>query len=380
MTTENPLIRLKGHGQSIWLDYIERRILKDGTLKRWIQEDGVAGMTSNPAIFEKAIAHTDHYRPAIDKMARENVPTEMIYEHLALEDVRDAADLFRPVFDATAGADGYVSLEVSPLLAHDTAATIREAHHLWGELDRPNVMIKVPATPEGLPAIRELIHAGLNVNVTLLFSVGRYVEVVGAYMAGLEARVKDGNPVDHVASVASFFLSRIDVKVDPLLDKIKDGPDPERARTARELRGGTALASAGMAYHRFQELFDTPRWHALEKQGAVPQRLLWASTSAKDPSYHDTMYVEGLIGAQTVNTVPVETLDAYRDHGDPAARLTHTAAQAPGNLKRLSELGIHLHQIDQELEDEGVDKFVGPFQQLLKTLDGLRHAARAQRA
>lgn len=380
MSTENPLIRLKGYGQSIWLDYIERCILKDGTLKRWIREDGVAGMTSNPAIFEKAIAHTDHYRAAIDQMAREDIPTEVIYERLAIDDVRDAADLFRPVFDATEGADGYVSLEVSPLLAHDTAGTIQEAHRLWSELDRPNVMIKVPATPEGLPAIRDLIQAGLNVNVTLLFSVGRYMEVAGAYMAGLEARLKDGNPVDHVASVASFFLSRIDVKVDPLLDEIKNDPDAARARTARELRGGTALASAGMAYHRFQELFGTPRWQALADHGAVPQRLLWASTSTKDPSYHDTMYVEALIGPQTVNTVPVETLDAYRDHGDPAPRLAATAAQAPDNLKRLGNLGIHLHQIDQELEDEGVEKFVTPFRKLMETLDGLRREARAQRA
>jgi transaldolase len=380
MSAPNPLLRLKTLGQSIWLDYIERSILKDGTLTRWIREDGLAGMTSNPAIFEKSIAHTDHYNSAIEQLAGQDLTTEALYERLAVEDVRAAADLFRPVFDESGGLDGYVSLEVSPLLAHDTEATIRDAHRLWGELDRPNVMIKVPAMREGLPAVRELIRSGLNINVTLLFAVERYVDVVEAYLSGLEARLADGRPIDRVASVASFFLSRIDVKVDPLFDAIAAGDDPVRAATARALRGETAVASAGMAYRRFRELFAGPRWEALAARGARAQRLLWASTGTKDPSYPDTKYVEALIGPQTVNTIPVETLEAYRDHGDPAARLEEAAAHAPESLERLAGLGIDLDRIDRELEEEGVKKFVEPFRHLLETVEGQRRAAQARRA
>lgn len=380
MSTGNPLLTLKSLGQSIWIDYIERSILKDGTLERWIRDDGAAGMTSNPAIFEKSIAHTDHYNTAIESLASQDLTTEALYERLAIEDVRAAADLYRPVFDASEGTDGYVSLEVSPLLAHDTEATIRDAHRLWRELDRPNVMIKVPAMREGLPAVRALIRAGLNINVTLLFSVGRYVEVIEAYLAGLEARLADGNPVNHVASVASFFLSRIDVKVDPMLDAIAAGEDADRAQHARALRGEIAVASAGMAYQRFREHFSGPRWDALAAHGAQFQRLLWASTSTKDPTYPDTKYVEPLIGPQTVNTVPVETLDAYREHGDPAARLEQTAARAPQTLKGLADLGIDLGKIDRELEEEGVRKFVEPFRHLLETVETQRRAAQSRRA
>ncbi len=380
MSAQNPLLRLKTFGQSIWLDYIERCILKDGTLARWIREDGLAGMTSNPAIFEKSIAHTDHYNSAIEQLAGQDLTTEALYERLAVEDVRAAADLFRPVFDESGGLDGYVSLEVSPLLAHDAEATIRDAHRLWGELDHPNVMIKVPAMREGLPAVRELIRSGLNINVTLLFAVERYVDVVEAYLSGLEARLADGHPIDHVASVASFFLSRIDVKVDPLFDAIAAADDPARAASARALRGEIAVASAGMAYRRFRELFAGPRWEALAARGARAQRLLWASTGTKDPSYPDTKYVEALIGPQTVNTIPVETLEAYRDHGDPAARLEEAAARAPELLERLAGLGIDLGRIDRELEEEGVKKFVEPFRHLLETVEEQRRAALARRA
>lgn len=380
MSATNPLLSLKTLGQSIWIDYIERCILQDGTLDRWIREDGIAGMTSNPAIFEKSIAHTDHYNAAIQALAGEDLDTEALYERLAVEDVRAAADHFRPVYEDTAGIDGYVSLEVSPLLAHDTEATVRDAHRLWRELDRPNVMIKVPAMREGLPAVRELIRAGLNINVTLLFSVARYVEVAEAYIAGLEARLADGKPIDHIASVASFFLSRIDVKVDPMLDAIAAGDDPARAETARGLRGAIAVASAGMAYRRFREIFSGPRWEALAAHGARPQRLLWASTSTKDPSYPDTKYVEPLIGPQTVNTVPIETLDAYRDHGDPATRLDETAAGAADTLRRLADLGIDLARVDRELEEEGVRKFVEPFHHLLETVEQQRRAVQSRRA
>jgi transaldolase len=375
MTLHNPLLELKRHGQSIWLDYIERRILNDGTLSRMIREDGLAGMPSNPAIFEKAIDHTDDYRSAIAELAGRGAGTEEIYEELVIDDVRRAAGLFREVYDATGGADGYVSLEVSPLLADDNEATIAEARRLWALLDSPNTMIKVPATRAGLPALERLIRDGINVNVTLLFSVGRYVEVIDAFMAGLEGRAADGQPLDRVASVASFFLSRIDSKVDPLLDTIGAGGDPERAAAARQLRGRTAIASAGQAYHRFQEHFRSPRWGRLEALGARRQRLLWASTSTKDPAYDDLKYVEPLIGADTVNTLPVPTLEAYRAHGEPALRLPATMEGALPVLKGLQGLGIDLGAVDQALEREGVRKFVEPFRQLLETLDAQRRVA-----
>jgi len=375
----NPLRELSRHGQSIWLDYIERRILEDGTLSAMIRDDGVCGMTSNPAIFEKAIVHTDDYRQAITEMAHRGLGTEELYERLAIYDVRKATDLFRPVYEHTGGADGFVSLEVSPLLAHDTEATVKEARRLWRLLERPNVMIKVPATRAGLPAIRRLIRDGLNINVTLLFSVGRYVEVIDAFVTGLEERLADGNPVDHVASVASFFLSRIDVKVDPMLDSLAEGSDPEQARTARALRGQTAIASAGQAYRRFQEHYAGERWQALAGRGARKQRLLWASTSTKDPSYSDIKYVEPLIGPDTVNTMPLDTLEAYRAHGQPAPRLADTAGGALGVLQRLRTLDIDLARVDEELEDEGVKKFVDPFRQLLTTLEGMRESNGARR-
>ncbi|MEJ2686499.1 MAG: transaldolase [Gammaproteobacteria bacterium] len=376
---ENPLRALTGLGQSIWLDYIERRILEDGTLGRMIREDGVSGMTSNPAIFEKAIAHTDDYRAAIVELANRGAGPEELYERLAIYDVRKACDLFRDLYEQHDGTDGFVSLEVSPLLAHDTDATVAEARRLWKLVERPNIMIKVPATREGLPAIRTLIRDGLNINVTLLFSVGRYVQVVDAYMGGLEDRLTAGQPVNHTASVASFFLSRIDTKVDALLDDIAAG-DGEHSEEARALRGQAATASAGEAYRRFEEHFGGDRWRRLADHGARRQRLLWASTSTKDPAYSDVKYVEPLIGPYTVNTVPTDTLNAYRDHGNPEPRLHETCSQAPQLLKRLTAVGIDLRQVDEALEAEGVTKFVNPFKQLLETLDAMRQHKRSHMA
>lgn len=366
----NPLTMLHELGQSIWLDYIDRGILNDGTLRTLIDRDRLAGLTSNPAIFEKAIAHGDHYAEAIAGLHAAQADRETIYEQLILTDIGHAADQFLPVYEQSEGLDGYVSIEVSPLLARDSEATIAEARELWQRLQRPNIMIKVPGTREGLPAIARLLADGINVNVTLLFSVGRYLDVFRVYMDALEARQAAGQPLTTVASVASFFLSRIDVKVDALLDALAAGSGP-RAELAGRLRGQAAVASAAFAYQRFLETISESRWKNLATAGARPQRLLWASTSSKDPAYSDIKYVEALIAEQTVNTLPLQTLDAYRDHGQPALRIDQAMDQAPAVLHGLAELGIDMKQIDDELENEGIDKFIKPYQSLLATLETL---------
>ena len=367
---ENPLVKLSAFGQSIWLDYIRRQMIDSGELKKLIDDDGLKGVTSNPAIFQKAIAGSTDYDEAIRTLAQAGKSVQEIYETLTVEDVRRAADLFRPLYDRVEGKDGFVSLEVNPHLAHDTQGTVAEARHLWQALARPNVLIKVPATKAGLPAIRQLISEGINVNVTLLFGLPRYREVAEAYIAGLEARAAQGQPLSRVASVASFFLSRIDVLLDPQLEKLAAAGGP--AQTARDLIGQVAIASAKEAYRIYQEIFGSARFQKLAAPGARPQRLLWASTSTKNPAYPDLKYVEPLIGADTVNTLPPETLAAYRDHGDPAARLTEGVDRAAGNLARLAELGIDLDQATQQLEDEGVEKFNQPFDSLMATLEDKR--------
>jgi transaldolase/glucose-6-phosphate isomerase len=339
-----------------------------------IREDGLRGMTSNPAIFDKSIAGSHDYDDAIRALALEGKSAREIYETLTVEDVQNAADVFRPVYDESNGQDGFVSLEVSPHLAHDTASTIEQARHLWTTLDRPNVMIKVPATAHGLPAIQQLISEGVNVNVTLLFGLSRYREVANAYISGLEARAEQGKPLDHVASVASFFLSRIDVLVDPMLEKLMKQSGPQ-AEIAEDLHGQAAIASAKVAYQIFDEIFGSERFQALAVRGARPQRLLWASTSTKNPTYSDVKYVEALIGPQTVNTLPLETLNAYRDHGDPATRLEQDGEHALRTLHKLAEVDIDLEQVTQQLEDEGVRKFIEPFDNLMDTLEKERAAA-----
>jgi transaldolase len=364
---ENPLLRLSTFGQSIWLDYIRRQMIDSGELKRLIEDDGLKGVTSNPAIFQKAIAGSTDYDEAIRTLALAGKSIEEIYQVLTVEDVQQAADLFRPVYDRAGGRDGFISLEVNPHLAQDTEGTIKEARHLWQVLGRPNVLIKVPATKEGLPAIRELIREGINVNVTLLFGLPRYREVAEAYIAGLEARAVQGRPLNPVASVASFFLSRIDVLLDPRLEKLAAAGGPQ-AQGARDLIGEAAIASAKVAYTIYREIVGGERFKKLAAQGARPQRLLWASTSTKNPAYPDVKYVEPLIGGNTVNTLPPETLNAYRDHGDPADRLTEEVDRAASNLRRLAELGIDLDQATQQLEDEGVEKFNQPFDSLMATL------------
>lgn len=370
----NPLLELKSLGQSIWLDYIQRGMLQDGTVRRLIEEDGVAGMTSNPAIFERAISGSDDYAAAIAQLARSGTPAAQIYERLTLEDVRSAADLFRNLYESGAARDGFVSLEISPHLAQDTQASISEAQRLWKLLDRPNVMIKVPGTRAGLPAAEALIADGVNVNVTLLFSLERYRDVAQSYIAGLEARIRKGQPVDRIASVASFFLSRIDTLVDHLLDHIiKSGL--EQTGQARALRGRCAIASARLAYQIYKELFSGPRWEALAQCGARPQRLLWASTGTKDPSYSKIKYVDALIGADTVNTLPLETVEAYRESGDPRVRLEDDIQQSHEVLNALGALKINLAAVTQQLEEEGVRKFIEPYDKLLATLEQHRLAA-----
>jgi transaldolase len=363
----NPLRELGTLGQSVWLDYIRRDLVAGGELRRLIEEDGLRGMTSNPSIFEKAIAGSPDYDEDIRAMVHEGKGVKAIYEALSQRDVQSAADEFRPLYDKTEGADGYVSLEVNPHLAHDTKGTMEEARRLWAALDRPNVLIKVPATAEGLPVIRQLISEGININVTLLFGIPRYRQVVEAYLAGVESRATQAKPVKTVASVASFFVSRIDTLVDPLLENLF-APGGRDADLPRLLHGQIAIASAKLAYQIYKEVFGSDRFRKLADQGAQTQRLLWASTSTKNPEYSDVKYVESLIGRDTVDTVPVETLDDYRDHGEPKVRIEQDIEKAGWMLDRLPDLGISIDRVTQRLEDEGVEKFSKSFDQLMETL------------
>ncbi len=353
----NPLLRLSQLGQSLWYDYITRDLVASGQLGRLIAEDGLRGMTSNPTIFEKAIAGSRLYDEDIRRLSDQGRAAGEIFESLAVADVRAACDVFMPLYQQSAGADGFVSLEVSPTLAQNADGTIHEAERLWGAVARPNAMIKIPGTKAGLPAIAHCIAAGINVNVTLLFSVERYAGVIEAFLTGLETRLHRKLPIHATASVASFFVSRVDGKVDALLDP------------SHPLRGRIAIANAGRAYGLFQRTLDSPRWDRLVRAGARPQRPLWASTSTKDPRLPDIYYVEALAAPQTVNTLPPETFDAYRDHGDPAIRIHETVAAAPAQLDRLEELGIDLRAITGELEEEGVAKFGASYAAVLAGIE-----------
>jgi transaldolase len=372
MNPTNPLQQLQEYGQSIWLDFIERRFLNDGSLQQLIREDGVTGVTSNPAIFHAAISHAQEYQQAITRLAKQGLSNAAIYEHITIDDIVQATEQFHPTYVLTKGGDGFVSIEVSPLLAHDADATVQAAMRLWNLIHQPNVMIKVPGTLEGLKAVRRLIAEGFNVNVTLLFSPHRYMLAAEAYFAGLEDRLANGKPLHPVNSVASFFLSRIDTKVDAQLDSLARGDDKNQAQLAQSLRGHTAIAYAGMAYHRFMDLYDTPRWRQLAEQGARKQRLLWASTGAKDPLANPLKYVENVIAAETVNTLPLPTLELYRRNGNPGARLVDRLHEAGEILHRLNNLKIKLTEIELQLENEGIQKFIEPYQNSLAIIDSLR--------
>jgi len=357
------LIELEKSGQSVWFDYIRRSLITSGELQVLIDK-GVRGITSNPAIFEKAIAGSNDYDDAIKTLVKTEKSIHEIYESLAIEDISMAADLLRNIYDSTNGKDGYVSFEVNPHLADETQKTIAEATRLFETLNRPNVMIKVPATPAGIPAITELIGAGVNVNVTLIFDLENYKAVADAYLAGLEKllsagpSVKGGHPVNRVASVASFFVSRVDSAVDKALAEVN----------AKALQGKIAIANSKIAYGEFRNIFSGPRWERLQSKGARVQRVLWASTSAKNPDYPDTLYVDELIGPDTVNTLPPATLDSFIDHGRVTETLTRGVAEARQQIAKLAELGLDLNAITQQLQQEGVVAFAKPFDALMQSI------------
>lgn len=373
----NPLRELARYGQSVWYDSLRRGILVSGELARDVEEDGLAGLTTNPAIYEKAISGSRDYDAELATLLpRRDLDAKTIYEELALHDIQAAADLLRPVYERTARRDGYVSLEVAPMVAHDADATRVEARRLWRALGRENVMIKVPGTPEALPAIRALLSEGVNVNVTLLFSRGTYARVAEEHLAALEDRAARGEDLSRVASVASFFVSRIDVLVDKLLDELcTSAADHELRKRAEALRGRVAIANAKLAYQDWRAFTSSPRWARLRRRGAQTQRLLWASTSTKDPRYRDVMYVEGLIGPETVDTMPPATFEAFRDHGQVRPSLEANVEGARSALAELADLGISIDDVTDRLLAEGVRLFAEPFAKLLAAIEERRAAA-----
>src|SRR5512139_3106839 len=373
----NPLVALGASGQSPWLDYIHRGMIVSGELGRRIAEDGIRGVTSNPTIFEKAVSSGNDYDAQILALARGRVPLLEAYKRIVTDDIRAAADVLRPVYNASEGKDGYVSLEVDPDLARDTGATIARARELFDAVGRPNVMIKIPGTKEGLPAVEETIASGVPVNVTLIFSVLRYADVAGAYMKGLERLLAAGGDPRKVASVASFFVSRVDTAVDPMLTSVMQRlPGSPKAETAISLMGTVAVANARLAYGRFVELFGSPRWKALAARGARKQRPLWASTGTKNPKYSDVKYVEELIGPDTVNTMPPQTMDAFRDHGVVADALSGKEAKARAVLGDLGLLDIGIEEVCEALVREGVKSFADSFDKLLAAIDRRLKSAR----
>jgi len=359
----NPVHRLHTLGQSIWLDYIDRNLLTSGELKRLVEEVGVRGVTSNPSIFDKAITGSDAYDEQIQETvaAKPSIETNELYEELAIGDIQTATDILRPIYEESEGADGYVSLEASPKLAHDTAATVKEVRRLSKRVDRPNLLVKVPATPEGIPAIQSLLAEGYNINITLMFSLDHYEAVSSAFLGG----IAQAPSALRVASVASVFVSRLDTKVDKALEKIGS---PE----ALALRGKVAVANAKLIYRRFRQVFDGPEFEALREKGARMQRVLWGSTSTKNPDYSDIMYVQELIGPDSVNTVPMKTLDAFLDHGEARRTVDEDLEEAQAHLNQLAALDIDLHQATQELQEEGVKAFADDFDDLLSNIDEKR--------
>ena len=364
---------------SIWYDNIERKLLKDGTLAGMVERGEIRGITSNPSIFNKAISQSKEYDHDIKELTLEGFSSEEIYERLAIKDIQAAADLFLPIYRETQGADGYVSLEVSPYLAHETEGTIRDAKRLWALVNRPNLMVKIPSTTEGLPAITETIAAGININVTLIFSLNRYREVREAYLAGLEKRVENGDSIKEIASVASFFISRIDSKVDGLLENLRGRTDQVYEQEPSELIGKTAVASGKLAFADYEKTFgkNGSRYIDLAKSGANRQRALWASTSTKNPAFPDTKYVDELIGPNTVNTIPPKTLVAFLDHGTVERTIDRELDSSRKVFEKLAKIGINIDKVTQELETEGVKSFADAFGSLLESLEKRMHEFRA---
>ena len=366
----NPLKELLGYGQSVWLDYLSRSLISSGSLARLIEEDGLHGITSNPAIFEKAIGGSADYRDVLDAPEYHDHDAKALYDEIAVRDVRDAADILRAVYESTEARDGYVSFEVSPTLAHDTEGTLNEARRLWKAVDRQNLMIKVPATAEGIPAIRQLISEAINVNSTLLFAPSAYEQVAEAFLAGLEDRQVRGLDVGNIASVASFFISRIDTAVDGLLTaKIQTTTDASERHRLTKLRGRAAIANAKITYHRAREIYSSKRMQQLAARGAQLQRLLWASTSTKNPNYRDVIYVEELIGSGTVSTIPPATFDAFRDHGQPRRSLTENLETSWATMQELRRVGISMKEVTDKLLEDGIRRFDASFFQLLRAIE-----------
>ena len=366
----NPLQALGESGQSVWLDYIQRKLLATGELRRLVEEDGVTGVTSNPAIFEKAVADSDDYDDVTARMGREgSADPKAVYEAIAMRDIREAADVLRSVYRETGGRDGYVSLEVSPHLAHDTEGTVAEARRLWDSVSRDNLLIKVPGTPEGVPAIERLIGEGISVNVTLLFAREAYEQVAQAYLRGLAKAAADGRDLGRIASVASFFISRIDTLADQKIEARIEAADEAGRERLRELMGKAAIANAKLTYRRYREIMQGEGWQALAGRGARPQRLLWASTSTKNPDYRDVLYVEELVGEDTVNTVPPATLDAFRDHGKVRKSLEEDVEGASETLAALERAGVSMREVTDRLLEDGVRLFSEAFDKLLATIE-----------
>ncbi len=368
---KNPLKQLLDYGQAMWLDYIRRDLFTSGSLKKMIEDDGLRGMTSNPSIFEKAIAESSLYDDILKTLAAQpDLDATARYEQIAIRDIQGAADLLRPVYEQSKFRDGYVSVEVSPLLALKTQESIDEGRRLWKAVNRENVMIKIPGTPEGLPAIRQLISEGINVNVTLLFAQEVYEKVAEAYIAGLEDLAKRGGDLKKMAGVASFFISRIDTLVDSMIDdKLKSATDPQQQALLKNLKSKVAIANGKLTYQRYQRIFSGPRWDALATKGAQTQRVLWASTSTKNPAYRDVMYVEELIGPDTVDTMPPATVDAFRDHGKVRNSLTENVPAAQKVMDDLAKAGISIKEVTTKLTTDGVKLFADAFHKLLSVVE-----------
>jgi len=377
----NPLLQLKDYGQSVWYDNIDRTQLVSGQFKQMLEEDGIQGVTANPTIFQKSISSGHAYDEQMQQLISQGKSTNEIYEALVIRDIQTVADLLRPIYDSTEGKDGYVSLEVSPDLAHDTEGTISEAARFWHMVNRPNLMIKIPATPAGIPAIHRTLSDGINVNVTLIFAIESYHAVTEAYIQALEDRQAAGKDIKHIASVASFFVSRVDVLVDPLLDKkIQATSDATEQQKLKGLQGKAAIANARLVYQDFKQIFGTPRFEALKQAGARVQRPLWASTSTKNPTYRDVLYAEELIGPETVDTMPLETVENFADHGRVRDSIEDDPEGARQTLDSLEQIGIHYAQVTQQLLDEGVQKFADSFHQLFAGIDSKKNAIKAGQA